>query len=339
MRFGIWTVLYVLALLAASLTTFGTSSWIAAIVVLTFWGLILDSEISTKVPICLLILVLLVTLLMPALPSVREVARRNQCFNNLKQISLALQNYQDDYGCFPPAYVADENGKPMHSWRVLILPYIERRDLYEAYDFNEPWNGPKNSKLANVCPIIFKCPSAKDPETDTNYLAIVGSQTAWPDGNSSRLEDFDDGTSKTIIIMESHDRNINWMEPRDLSFDEAVASLSATELPRTKGGHQPADTFFYRRFGGFGHLACYANGNAGFFPFGFPAAAAAARLTIAGGELIEDVEYRDHSPMIHYELKWDRVCLLSVFVALALLPAPWAWRARRRVVTRDTGDA
>src|SRR4051794_6845264 len=61
----------------------------------------------------------------------RHAARRMQCSNHLKQIGLALQNYHDDYGTLPPAYIADSTGKPIHSWRVLLLPYIEQKLLYD----------------------------------------------------------------------------------------------------------------------------------------------------------------------------------------------------------------
>jgi Protein of unknown function (DUF1559) len=62
---------------------------------------------------------------------------------------LAVANYHETYGCFPPAYVADRDGKPIHSWRVLILPFLEQQELYRAYNFDEPWNGPNNRKLAS----------------------------------------------------------------------------------------------------------------------------------------------------------------------------------------------
>jgi hypothetical protein len=66
--------------------------------------------------------------------------------NNLKQIGLALRNYHDAYGRFPPAYVADGHGPPMHSRRVLILPWLEKREIYDRYRFDEPWDGPNNRK-------------------------------------------------------------------------------------------------------------------------------------------------------------------------------------------------
>src|SRR5262245_18129478 len=120
------------------------------------------------------ILGLLVLLLLPlSRGGSREAARRMQCSNHLKQIGLALQNYHDVYGSLPPAYIADANGKPLHSWRVLILPFLGERNLYEAYQFDEPWNGPSNSKLAEQVPACYRCPSrsGKQPKLETSYVA------------------------------------------------------------------------------------------------------------------------------------------------------------------------
>src|SRR5262245_15742705 len=84
-----------------------------------------------------------------------EAARRMQCSNHLKQIGLALQNYHDTFGSFPPAYIADSKGQPIHSWRVLILPFIEQRQLYDKYRFDEPWDGPNNSNLHGEIVEVF----------------------------------------------------------------------------------------------------------------------------------------------------------------------------------------
>ncbi|MEZ6114117.1 MAG: DUF1559 domain-containing protein [Pirellulaceae bacterium] len=83
-------------------------------------------------------------MLLPAVQTAREAARRSQCSSNLKQIELALHNYHDTFKSFPPAYIADANGRPMHSWRVLILPFMEQRELYDQCRFDEPWDGPNN---------------------------------------------------------------------------------------------------------------------------------------------------------------------------------------------------
>ena len=95
--------------------------------------------------------------------SIPNVARHNsrwRCDDNLRQIALALQAYHRENGRFPPAYIANKHGKAMHSWRVLLLPYIGRSDLYEAYDFSQPWNGPKNEELLTRRPDVSECPRA-----------------------------------------------------------------------------------------------------------------------------------------------------------------------------------
>src|SRR5262245_42706847 len=100
-----------------------------------------------------LILVLVVCLMLygPVMQA-REVSWRSSCKCYLKQFGLALQNYHDTYGSFPPAFVLGPDGRPWHSWRVLILPFMECDPLYREYRFNEPWDGPNNRKLLAKMP-------------------------------------------------------------------------------------------------------------------------------------------------------------------------------------------
>ena len=81
-------------------------------------------------------------LLLPAVQAAREAARRMSCSNNIKQIGLAMQNYHTAYGTLPPAYTVDAQGRPLHSWRTLILPFIEQQALYGEIDLSKPWNDP-----------------------------------------------------------------------------------------------------------------------------------------------------------------------------------------------------
>ncbi len=111
------------------------------------------------------------------------------------------------------------DGRPWHSWRVLILPFIEQDDLYKAYSFSEPWDGPNNRKLANQMPRIFAFAGTRQPGNSTaNYLAVVGVETMWPGATTVATADITDASSQTILLVESQDTNIHWMEPRDLSF-------------------------------------------------------------------------------------------------------------------------
>src|SRR5687767_15769954 len=92
------------------------------------------------------ILLLLAALLLPFSRggAPREAARRMQCGNHLKQIAIALHNYHDVYHCLPPAYTVDAAGKPLHSWRTLILPFSEQKALYDQIDLTKPWDDPAN---------------------------------------------------------------------------------------------------------------------------------------------------------------------------------------------------
>ena len=160
-------------------------------------------------------------LLLPQIGASREPGRRAACASHLRQIALALESYHRANGCFPPAYIADKSGKPMHSWRVLLLPYLDCNDLYQAYDFTEPWSGPKNKKLLPLIPRVYTCPTdCPSDASQTSYAAIVGSNAAWA-GEKSRIgpADFPGGTSNTIMVVEVADSGISWTEPRDLSLD------------------------------------------------------------------------------------------------------------------------
>ena len=164
----------------------------------------------------------------------RRQARGSQCSGHLCQISLALHNYHEAFGCFPPAYVADSRGRPMHSWRVLILPFMEQAGLYNAYHFEEPWNGPNNRKLARYMPVPYACPNGHDyggRSVRTNYLAVVGPRTAFPGSVPTSFADVRDGAAGTIMVVEVANSGINWMEPRDLEMG-AMSMVINDRSPR-----------------------------------------------------------------------------------------------------------
>jgi hypothetical protein len=142
---------------------------------------------------------------------------------------LAVVNYEDVHGHFPPAFVNGPDGKPWHSWRVLILPYIEADDIYKAYKLDEPWDGPNNKKLAEKMPKIFAFHGTKFPTTITNYLAVVGKDTMWPGAEARKRADIKDGASKTILIIENQGQKVHWMEPRDLVFDKMNFQLNTPD--------------------------------------------------------------------------------------------------------------
>jgi prepilin-type processing-associated H-X9-DG protein len=173
----------------------------------------------------------------------RGGTRRASCENNLHNIALALIQYHDDYGSYPPPYIADAKGKPMHSWRVLLLPYLDQRNLYKQYNFNEPWDGPNNSKLHNLVLKIYCCPShsAKQPMTETSYVAVVGSKTVWITESDKihpvRMADITDGASATILLVEVETSGIHWMEARDLHMTQMATAINSPRGQGISSGH------------------------------------------------------------------------------------------------------
>ena len=169
--------------------------------------------------------------LMPRIQFLRYSGRAVRCVSNLKQIGLALQNYQDKYGSLPPRYLADKSGTPLLSWRVLLLPYLERDDLYRQIRLDETWDSPHNRRVAALMPTVYRCPSDTHANIgETNYVAVTGPETVWPDSESSRLS-WTPGFSQTnyelactIIVVEIAGSGISWMEPRDLPLEEAVTA-------------------------------------------------------------------------------------------------------------------
>ena len=206
----------------------------------------------------------------------RVTARRSQCVNNLKQIGLALQNYADVYGCIPPAYLTDKDGKPMHSWRVLILPFMEYKPLYERYDLNEPWDGPNNSKLSKEMPAVFRCPSdTGNPGTQTDYVAIVGPETIWQPNHGTTFKEIEDGSSQTIAVVEASGAGISWMEPRDLPFSALAKGINPKQGIGISSHHPGAV------------IAVFGDGHTQTIQESIPLKLLKALFTKAGGETID----------------------------------------------------
>lgn len=162
----------------------------------------------------------------------------NQCNRHLKQIGIALHNYHDTYGSLPPASTRGPDGELWHSWRVLILPFLDEpsKKLFARYRFSEPWNGPSNRYLLNERPEVFECHAAKGKISTrhTSYLAVIGDETVWPGTRTINFRDVCDGLSNTILIVETQDAGIPWIAPDDLMIAEALMP------PSSKPGRRPS---------------------------------------------------------------------------------------------------
>ncbi|WP_439626639.1 DUF1559 family PulG-like putative transporter [Gemmata sp.] len=149
----------------------------------------------------------------------QEAAARLTALNNLKQIGLAMHGYHDANGTLPPAAVCDKTGKPLLSWRVLILPYIDQNALYQQFKLDEPWDSANNKKLLAKMPKVYAVPGVT-PEggTDTHFRVFVGNGAGFDWVKGGKLTDIADGTSNTFLCVTGADA-VPWTKPDELEFD------------------------------------------------------------------------------------------------------------------------
>ena len=193
----------------------------------------------------LLVVMGLALLLWPVVQDAREAARQASCIGQLKVFGLGMLNYDDVHGCFPPAYFADAEGRPAHSWRIVALPHQADRALYDRYRFDEAWNSPHNRALAEGLPIgmsgivpMYHCPTDRDSDwLDTSFVMVVGPRTISPGSTSRREKEFADGMSNTIALAEMAESGIHWMEPRDLDFHDMSFRLNDWSRPSIRSRH------------------------------------------------------------------------------------------------------
>ena len=222
--------------------------------------------------------------LVGAVSNARNAARREVSMNNLKQIMLAMHNWADVHGGrFPPPviYGKDGKGKVPHSWRVEILPYLDQAPLYEAYQFDEPWDSEANKKVLAKIPPFFRHPLDDQDSTNAAYyvlrpeelIPVEGkppsrSTTAFSTSAGVRFAEIIDGTSNTLGVVEAK-RDIPWTRPDDIVFDEGKA------LPMLGG-------FFKEGFN-----AGLCDGSVRFLDTKIEASVLKALITPQGGEVVQ----------------------------------------------------
>jgi len=168
----------------------------------------------------LLVLLLIGILVLPAIQQAREAASRTQSRENLKAIGQAILQYEQERLSFPETAIKDEQGKPLLSWRVRLLPYLGHAELYEQFDLTQPWNSEHNRKLIEQMPELFQCPEMDNGEFTTNYLLVVGPDTIFSAERATTRQEFLDDLQDTIILVEANaDQAVIWTQPGDLAYD------------------------------------------------------------------------------------------------------------------------
>jgi len=207
-------------------------------------------------------------LLRGPIAAAREEAQRHEAMRQLGQIALAMLNYEQEHKAFPSRATYGPDGKPFLSWRVLILPYLDQKALYDQFHLNEPWDSPHNRTLIDRMPALFRLPFSKLKEPGkTNYLLPVGPGTVFEGKEAPKLSDIKDGTEHTILAMEADDQHaVVWTKPDDLPYDPK-------EPLRGLGGH-------IRQ----GFIALYCDGHTQFVPVTVDPEVLRAAFSAAAGD-------------------------------------------------------
>jgi len=201
-------------------------------------------------------------------PRLQEAARRAQSANNLKQIGIAMHNYHDATGTFPARAVFDKNGKPMLSWRVLILPYIEQDNLYKEFKLDEPWDSKHNIKLLKKMPITYRVPTERPAKAGYTFYQVFDAKGSVFEGKTGKkFTDISDGTSNTILVVEAG-KAVPWTKPEDVTVEEGKP------VPKLGGVFE------------LGFNAGFADGSVRFFRKTISQKSLRAYITRNGGEVV-----------------------------------------------------
>jgi hypothetical protein len=270
-----------------------------------------------------------------AIENARAVARRTMCANNMKQIGLALQDYRKAKGRYPPAQTLDRDGQPMHSWRLLILPFLGLDDLYNACNLNEPWDGPSNAKFTAGTPVaMFVCPSDHllapgSGGTMTSYLAVVGPGTPWGDVASGRPGSPANSSDKRVLVVEAANSGIAWGQPQDLTLEEACRGIGDEPGQRISSKHGDFSGWPFYHDAVAGAHVLRADGSVQFLPAGMPP-------EVLKGVLLGDEDKWQQAATWKPKrrIHWPN-CIALASLALAILALMFLPRKRREQTPTD----
>lgn len=191
---------------------------------------------------CLLLPVICVALYLAEEFRTRVPESEVRCQQQMRQIAMAIYAYETVYRVYPPACTTDAAGRPLHSWRTLILPYLGQQALYDQINLDLPWNDPANALVTSQRLDIYQCP--EHPQAGqgnfTSYVAVTGPGTLWPQDRYVRINDAWDGISNAIFMVEIRGSSIGWAEPRDMNYESILTALENGELTGMASYHRGA---------------------------------------------------------------------------------------------------
>jgi hypothetical protein len=172
-------------------------------------------------------------LLLPAMDAAREATRRRECSERLQRIVLAMLLYESDHGELPPAYTVDADGNRLHSWRVVLLPYLGQQALYDKIRLDEPWNSEHNRKLHGQAVAFYQCPSAELSPGQTTFSVVVGPEMPFDGSDGKKLATFGPKSAAMILVVE-RTQPVCWMDPTQ-DVPQGVADVGIDKKQRRGG--------------------------------------------------------------------------------------------------------
>ena len=209
-------------------------------------------------------------------PAIFEAVERTTCVDRMHRITLAMLRYECEHGALPPAYMADATGKPLHSWRVALLPYLGQQELYDKIRLEEPWDSEFNRQFHEHAVPFYQCPSAKLGAGKTTYSVVVGPDVPFEGSEGKKLADFGPQSPQMILLVEQADPGC-WMDPRydvpqaaaDVGINEAGGRRTAIGSPHPGGvnvGYRDGSVVFASETTDFEHFQKLLRGTAGCIP-------------------------------------------------------------------------
>ncbi|MCL2118845.1 MAG: DUF1559 domain-containing protein, partial [Planctomycetaceae bacterium] len=183
---------------------------------------------------------ILASLWFPAVDAAEKAKHRLDCIGNMQRITLAMLLYYAEHGTLPPAFSVDADDKPLHSWRVLLLPWLGDAELAELYGqirLDEPWDSESNRQFHERVPDVYRCPTCETrmQPGDTSYCVILGEETPFDgSGTGKTLSGFGTESGGMALIAETRTPG-NWMNPGfDVTFDEAKTGINGNPPPHIR---------------------------------------------------------------------------------------------------------
>lgn len=169
----------------------------------------------------------------PSVSRLADARLQNASMKNLEKIASALNAYAVDHGTYPPAALRDDSGRALHSWRVLILPYLGEQETYDQFDLSQPWDSDTNLQASVIMPNVYQHPADNSPSQGTSgYYLITGPNTLFPPTGPLAPDQIEDKSSQTILVIAGkpplQTALGGWAEPVDLDYSKMNGIINGT---------------------------------------------------------------------------------------------------------------